>query len=188
MISRRQLYAAGEPLGDGATRGKLGGGRVLGFGGDSSSSSAVTNTQTTNTSYQDNRQAIDNRQSNTTTNIGSGNIGSTLTDVGNVETNSRNVTTVTMSDQGAIKAGQEIANAALAGNSNTTASVLDLTKILFSKSQQSLDANVQLAGQLASGANQAYSDATAQATGNKSLILAGIAVVGIVGFMAFKHH
>lgn len=190
MISRRQLYAAGEPLGDGATRGKLGGGRVLGFGGDSSSSSAVTNTQTTNTSYQDNRQAIDNRQSNTTTNtnIGSGNIGSTLTDVGNVETNSRNVTTVTLSDSGAIAAGKGIAEAALAGNSNTTASVLDLTKILFSKSQQSLDANVQLAGQLASGANQAYSDATAQATGNKSLILAGIAVVGIVGFMAFKHH
>lgn len=188
MISRRQLYAAGEPLGDGATRGKLGGGRVLGFGGDSSSSSAVTNTQTTNTSYQDNRQAIDNRQSNTTTNtnIGSGNIGSTLTDVGNVENNSRNV--ITLSDSGAIAAGKGIAEAALAGNSNTTASVLDLTKILFSKSQQSLDANVQLAGQLATGANQAYSDATAQATGNKSLILAGIAVVGIVGFMAFKNH
>lgn len=188
MISRRQLYAAGEPLGDGATRHKLGGGRVLGFGGDSSSSSAVTNQQTTNTSYQDNRKAIDNRQSNTitTTNIGSGNIGSTLSDVGNVETNSRNV--ITLSDSGAIAAGKGIAEAALAGNSNTTASVLDLTKVLFSKSQQTLDANVQLAGQLASGANQAYSDATAQATGNKSLILAGIAVVGIVGFMAFKNH
>ena len=41
-ISRRELYANGEPLGDGATRKKLGGGYVCGFGGDSSSSSSNT--------------------------------------------------------------------------------------------------------------------------------------------------
>lgn len=148
----------------------------------------TTNTQTTNTTQIDNRSVVDSRNYSTVTAIGSGNIGSTLTDVGNTETNSRNVTTVTLSDSGAIAAGKDIANMALAGNSNTTASVLDLTKILFSKSQETLDANVQLAGQLATGANQAYSDATSQATGNKSLILVGIAVVGLVGFAMLKKH
>lgn len=38
-FSRRELYAHGEPLGNGATRQKLGGGYVCGFGGSSSSSS-----------------------------------------------------------------------------------------------------------------------------------------------------
>jgi hypothetical protein len=42
MISKRQLYALGEPLGDGATRTKPGG-RVLGGGGDSSSSQSTSN-------------------------------------------------------------------------------------------------------------------------------------------------
>ena len=48
VISRRQLYAAGEPLGDGATRKKLGGGYVCGLGG-SSNSSSQSDTITTNT-------------------------------------------------------------------------------------------------------------------------------------------
>lgn len=43
-ISRRDLYAMGEPLGDSATRKKPGGGYVCGFGGSSSS----RNDQTTN--------------------------------------------------------------------------------------------------------------------------------------------
>lgn len=42
IISRRELYAAGEPFGDSATRRKLGGGVVCGFGGSSKSSSAST--------------------------------------------------------------------------------------------------------------------------------------------------
>lgn len=51
-ISRRDLYAAGEPLGDGATRAKVGGGVVCGFGGDSSSASTST------TNNFDNRTAV----------------------------------------------------------------------------------------------------------------------------------
>lgn len=39
-ISRRDLYAMGEPMGDSTTRRKLGGGYVCGFGGDSSSASS----------------------------------------------------------------------------------------------------------------------------------------------------
>ena len=38
-ISRRELYAHGEPFGESATRRKLGGGYVCGFGGSSSSAS-----------------------------------------------------------------------------------------------------------------------------------------------------
>lgn len=160
-------------------------------GSDTGPVSTNTNTQTTNTTNVDSRSVADNRNyANTTTNtLASGNIGSTLSDIGNTETNSRNVTTtnITQSDSGAIAAGAAIASAALTGNAGTVASVLDLTKVLFQQSQKSLDANVQLTGQLASGANQAYSDATAQATGNKSLILVAIAVVGIAAVFAFKH-
>ena len=46
----------------------------------------------------------------------------------------------------------------------------------------------QLAGELASGANQAYSDATAQATGNKSLIMVAIAAVALVAVVMLKKH
>jgi hypothetical protein len=42
-ISKRELYAAGEPLGDSVTTRKLGGGMVCGGGGSSSSSAQTTN-------------------------------------------------------------------------------------------------------------------------------------------------
>lgn len=51
-ISRRELYAMGEPLGDGATRRKLGGGYICGIGGKSKSSSSTT------TNNADNRVAV----------------------------------------------------------------------------------------------------------------------------------
>lgn len=53
-MNRRQLYAAGEPLGDSVTRRKLGGGYLCGGGGDSKSSSS---TSTTNI---DKRMAVGN--------------------------------------------------------------------------------------------------------------------------------
>lgn len=42
-VSRRQLYAMGEPLGDSATRTKPGGGYVCGGGGDSNSRQSTSN-------------------------------------------------------------------------------------------------------------------------------------------------
>jgi len=149
------------------------------------SNPSTTNQQTTNTSYADNRSVSDNRNYSTMTAIGSGNVGSTLSDIGNTETNSRNVTNTTTNtsvvatDFGAVQG-------ALASNASTTQGALDLAKVLFSKSQDTLDANVQLAGQLASGANSAYSDATAQATGNKSLIMVAIAAVALVAVVMLK--
>jgi len=44
--SRRELYALGEPLGESATRRKVGGGYVCGGGGGSSSSTASTTNNT----------------------------------------------------------------------------------------------------------------------------------------------
>jgi len=48
-FSRRELYALGEPIGNGATTKKLGGGRIYGMGGGGGGP-----TQTTSTSYQTN--------------------------------------------------------------------------------------------------------------------------------------
>jgi hypothetical protein len=52
-ISRRELYAHGEPLGDNSTRKKLGGGYVCGFGGSSSSANETTQNTTTNNIRKD---------------------------------------------------------------------------------------------------------------------------------------
>lgn len=46
-MNRRQLYAAGEPLGDSVTQAKPGGGYICGGGGGSSSSSNATTTTNT---------------------------------------------------------------------------------------------------------------------------------------------
>lgn len=182
MISKRQLYAAGEPLGDGATRHKLGGGRIMGFGGGGSDTTQ-TSTQTSITNMTDARQAIDNRiVNNQQDNRIAGN--QTWTDVGNTETNSRNVYNVSSTDAGAVAAGAKIASDALKAQSTDFAGLLSLGQILFSKSQNALDANVQLAGTLATSANQAYSDATSQATGSKNVVLVAIAAVGIVAAYA----
>lgn len=51
-ISRRDLYAIGETIGSGATRRKLGGGYVCGFGGDS------TSRQESTTNNYDKRVAV----------------------------------------------------------------------------------------------------------------------------------
>jgi len=61
--SRRQLYAMGEPLGDGATRQEVGGKRIYGGGGGSSGTQKVKNTSTQYTSavppwLQDEQQDI----------------------------------------------------------------------------------------------------------------------------------
>lgn len=185
-ITRAQLYAAGEPLGDCATFEKVGGGRIMGFGGDSSSS--TTNEQTQVTNNYDQRQAIDNRVANTDSN-------NTLTQTDNsvrtqsnttttTNTNSGN-TTITMLDGGAIAAGRDVSIAALNQNAISTDHVLNLAEILYTKTQQSLNANVELAGQLSTKASNAYADATAQASGNKNLTLVGIAVVGIAAVALF---
>lgn len=162
MTSRRELYAHGEPLGDNVTRKKLGGGYVCGGGGDSSSSS----TQQTTTNQYDQRSITDARQENTTTNT----------------TTTNNITTL---DPGAIEAGKSIALAGIANNSTNTDHLLAVADSLFTKTTDALSANTKLAATLASGVNAAYADASSQAAGNKNLVYAGLAVVGLAAFSFF---
>jgi hypothetical protein len=180
MISRRQLYEAGEPLGDCATRRKIGGGLILGIGGDSSSSS--TTLQTTNN--YDQRRVQD------------ASVGGTLLDhsqqtqidnrVDNRGGVAGNGNTSVVTDLGAVQAGTGVALSALNKNAHNIDTLLATADHLFTQQQSSLDANVNLTRQLASTAQTAYSDAAAGASGQKNLILAGIAVVGIVAFTALS--
>ena len=192
MTSRRELYAHGEPFGDSATRAKLGGGYICGGGGDSSSS----NTQTTTTNQYDMRSITDARTENTTTNntdarSWTDNTRNTdsrsWTDTRDQSlTNSNNTTNnITTLDAGAIEAGKSVALAGISNNSTNTANLIAVADSLFSKTADALSMNTKLAQSLASGANQAYSDATSQATGNKNLVYAGMAVVGLVAVSMF---
>lgn len=211
----------GEPLGDGATRLKPGGGRAreMGFGGSSSSSSNANQYQTSN--LNDNRQVFDNRvddhsitdnssrwldqsisnsgntttntdnritdnssryQSNTTTAEDSYNTSNS----GNTNTTTTTNITQTLSDSGAVMAGQNIAISALNNNASNIDHILNLGDVLFSKAKGSLDANTALAGQLAGTASKAYADATAQASGSKYLVLAGLGILGLVAWSIYK--
>jgi hypothetical protein len=133
------------------------------FGGGNSTS--TTNQLTTYNQY-DQRAITDARQENTTTNTSTTN-------------------NITALDGGAIDASKSIALAGIADNATNTANLLVVADNLFSQTQKTLDANTKLAATLASGANQAYADATSKSTGNKNLVYAGLAVVGIAAFSFF---
>lgn len=129
------------------------------FGGGNSSS---TTNQTTNYNQYDQRTITDARQENTTTN-----------------------TTITTLDAGAIDASKSIALSGIANNATNTANLLAVADKLFTTQQKALDANVTLANSLASTSASAYRDAAGQAQGNKNLVYAGLAVVGIAAFSFF---
>lgn len=138
------------------------------FGGDSSSSS------TQNTSYQvtDSRQvhSTDSRQySDSRAYANSGNT----------------TTTITAIDGGAVAAGRDVSLRAIDQNSTNTAAFFGAADRLFSRGAQILDANMQLTASLSQTAANAYDGATSQATGNRTMLLVGLAVVGVVGVMAF---
>ena len=137
------------------------------FGGGNSSSST---TQYTTTNQYDQRAITDARQENTST---------------NTTTNTSTTNNLTALDPGAIEAGKSVALAGIANNSTNTANLIAVADKLFSKTSEALSANTKLAATLASGANQAYADATSQGTGNKNLVYAGLAVVGIAAFSFF---
>lgn len=146
------------------------------FGGDSSSSSS----QETNYTYTDNRSvsSVDDHS----TSIFSGNSGS-----GNIavdrsfNTGSFNTTntSITATDHGAVQG-------ALQSNATNTQLLFSLADKLFAGSRDIVTQNQNLAKELSSNANSAYEGATAQANGNKTMLLVGVAVVGIVALMAWK--
>jgi len=167
MISRKQLYAMGEPIGESCTRHKLGGGYVCGGGGGGGKSESTNSTQTT-TENSDKRAVVDG-----------GSIG--------VTGDKNSLTTYNTSvDSTSIDAGKQIALAGIANNATNVDHLFAAAEALFGQAQKNQDAVTTLTGQLAGTAASAYSDATAQATGNKSLILVAIAVVGIAAVMMMK--
>ena len=145
--------------------------RAMG-GGDSSSAS----TQNTDYRYSDsrsvtstdNRTYADNKQDNRVLND-----------------SSRTSTNITTTDGGAVAAGSAVSVEALKQNSLNTLAMFSVAEKLFAGTANIMQANTNLAESLSANATQAYGDATAQATGNKTMMLAGLAVVGVVGVMAF---
>lgn len=166
MISRKQLYAAGEPLGDSATRRKLGGGYLCGMGGGggSSESSTASNTSTVN---KDARQVLDGGA------VGISGDGNSL---GISSTTNNDIHTV---DSTSIAAGRDIALSSIANNSTNTEHLLAASELLFSQIGKSVQSSMDLTKSLSSTASAAFSDATAQATGNKQLMMVGLAVIGL---------
>ena len=127
------------------------------LGGSSSSSSAQSTTTTTNN--VDKRAVADS--------------GSTIATVDG------NGNTVTMTDNGAV-------NAALNANSTNLDHLLATADHLLTQQQSAIQTSADLTRTLAGTAAGAYSDAANQASGNKQLILAAIAVVGVVAFSSLK--
>lgn len=169
-ISRRELYAMGEPLGDGATRRKLGGGYICGIGGKSKSSSSTT------TNNADNRVAVQ------------GGFGLSSSD-GN---------TFNVTDGGIVSRALDSVDLSNAANYGTTSRALDSIdlsgKRLNDGFQSLIDAATgifndgqSLIGQTQKSVADAYSTAQTDAAGGidqKTIIV--LAVAGAVALYAIK--
>lgn len=142
------------------------------FGGDSSS------TSTQQTTYN----VADNRQVNSTDSRSY--VDSRVTTDSRGYSNSGN-TTVTALDGGAIAASRDVTISALTQNSTNTGALLVAADRLFGRGAEILGANMKLTADLSATAANAYEGATAQANGNKTMLLVGLAVVGVVAVMAF---
>lgn len=148
----------------------------MGGEGGTSQSSTATATTTTNT---DKRLVVDGGS------LGISNDGAltySSTDARQWSDSSTHYTT----DAGAVAAGRAIALSGIAANSTNADHLYALADHLFSNQENALAANVKLTGSLAATAQTAYSDASNQASGNKQLILAAMAVVGVVAFVSLK--
>lgn len=97
----------------------------------------------------------------------------------------QSTTTIHALDGGAIAAGAAVSLEALKQNATNTAALLGAADQLFGKNTDLVRANMTLAADLSAKAADAYDGATAQATGNRTIMLTGLAVVGVVAVMAF---
>jgi len=131
------------------------GGGVIAGGGGDSSSSS---SQSTTTSYTDSRSVNDSH----------------------AQTNSNN-TTINTVDPGAI----DLSKLAVSSNAANVKSLLDASAMLFGKTAELVQQSNALTGQLAGDVKAAYADSAKQASGNKNLVYAGLAVVGIAAVSYF---
>lgn len=139
------------------------------FGGDSSSSSSSN----TSYNYSDSRSVSsidshdDYRQDNRS-----------------FSDSSSKVTTITATDHGAVAAGSALGLEALRQNSTNTAALFTVADRLFSSTKNSLDQSAVLAKELSTQAQSSFESAADIATGNKTMLLIGVAVVGMVALMS----
>lgn len=145
---------------DNATRKKPGGGYVCGFGGGGGSSSSSNATTTTNTDKR------------------------LVADGGSVGISADNAT-INMLDQGAIKLAAGIADSAINSSTTNFGTLLETAQVLAKGSLDALSSNVKLAQSLSSSTQSAYKDSASQAQGNKNLVYAGMAVVGLAAVSYF---
>lgn len=203
MTSRQKLYEFGLPLGDGATRAKLGGGFVCGGGGDSESSQQ-SNTYDNRVAVQDgvglsssdnnwinasrtnNYEATTNYTSNTTSNVtvmDGGLIGRGLDTVDAAFKGMLGTTSSTY--DGALSSVNKTVGAALdsininnATNADSFTKLLDTAGGWFTQSQG-------LIGQTQKSVADAYAQAQSEAKGtidNKTIMVIAVAAVAGLAF------
>lgn len=179
-ISRRELYAMGEPLGDGATRRKLGGGYVCGIGGKSKSSSSTT------TNNADNRMAIQNG------------FGLSHSSGNALDFSDNSTTTINSLDGGAISRALDtvdLSNATVYGTTSRALDSIDLSgkrletgyKSLIDAASSLFDRGESLIGKTQKSVADAYGQAQTDKAGGidqKTIIV--LAVAGAVALYAIK--
>lgn len=152
-ISRRDLYAMGEALGDAVTVPKLGGGYVCGFGGSSSSRSSQ------DTYNQDMRVAVQDG-------IGfSGSSGNALT------LNTTNTTNTNITDGGIVSRALDSIDINNATNAEGFSQLLTAAQSLWDKGET-------LIGQTQKSVADAYSQAQTEAKGtidNRTIMVIAVA-------------
>lgn len=168
-LSRRELYAAGEPFGDCATERKPGGGYLCGGGGKSSSSSAQITTNT------DKRLAV-----------GDGGFGVSADD-SVLSFNDARTTTINTLDGGAIAGAFDTTKRALQTIEVNNATNADGFGKLLAAAEGLFQRGETMIGQT----NQHVADAYAQAQANKSGAIDNrtiivLAVVGAAGLFALR--
>jgi len=191
------------------------GGRALAcglFGGGNSSSTSITETQTINT---DSRMVVDGGGVGVNSGGGAVAVSNYATDGGLVNaglaiaggardiamtalnnnafnTSALIAATTKLGEQGAqslalnTQLAGNIASAGAASNTASFKSLLEAGMAMFKTNNAAAAENLDLTQHLADSAASAYSDATAQATGNKQLLMVGLAVVGIVAAFALS--
>lgn len=155
-ISRRDLYAAGEPLGDSVTRAKLGGGYVCGFGGSSKSSNAST------TQNYDNRVAVQ------------GGVG--------LANSNGNAVTINTMDGGIVARALDSIDTNNATNAEGFTKLLDAAESLWQRGENLIG---QTQKHVADAYSQAQTD-KAGTIDNRTLIVLGVAGAAALAFMNRK--
>lgn len=173
--SKRQLYAAGMPLGESVTRAKLGGGYICGGGGGSSSKQSSSN--------QDNRVAVQDGIGLSASNNNT--INTWVTDGGLVSRGLDTVDKGLVGMFGAIKDTNKqafsVVDSALDFNSESFSKLLEAQQNMFNKGEA-------LIGQTQQIAANAYSQAHADKGGTidqRTMIVMGVVVA--VAVVAMNH-